>query len=363
MARTDERALARIDVQVHLGTDDEVGAAREALAPLSGRSGEDDEAPLSYRGTRSIHVTLTDGERSDDVRIPSVASPPKPGPMPGRPGSEPKRDLDLSNLYTPSGLLGDGDTNLIPDRIDAVLSPAGEGTTRTVDLAARLGLECGRASGEELPEVHLHIVERRTILLVAAVPEMGEALRDLLEGAIDADTIPAGDDERRLGAERSGNDLDPALARGEIGKTVLVNERVVCTGEHERRLVTRLFDLIGKPNQGHGDASGRPGGNRALQARQARLVAIREGSRLGARRGLARRAGGWTRTSSPRASASARCADRSRSSSIIAMFRTHKHFWKRASKSHRKSRRFGACFVSACCRGSVEGARCFSKRG
>ncbi len=152
MARTDERALARIDVQVHLGTDDEVGAAREALAPLSGRSGEDDEAPLSYRGTRSIHVTLTDGERSDDVRIPSVASPPKPGPMPGRPGSEPKRDLDLSNLYTPSGLLGDGDTNLIPDRIDAVLSPAGEGTTRTVDLAARLGLE---STGISVPLVRL----------------------------------------------------------------------------------------------------------------------------------------------------------------------------------------------------------------
>jgi hypothetical protein len=61
--------------------------------------------------------------------------------MPARPGSTAKDGLSLANLYAIDGLLGDSDNNLIPDRVDVVLSPAGPGTAGTVDLAARLGLE------------------------------------------------------------------------------------------------------------------------------------------------------------------------------------------------------------------------------
>ena len=71
--------------------------------------------------------------------------------MPARPGSGPKRRLDLSNLYTPDGLLGDGDSNLIAERIDAVLSPALP-YNGTLDLAARLGLE---STGLSVPIVRL----------------------------------------------------------------------------------------------------------------------------------------------------------------------------------------------------------------
>ena len=65
-----------------------------------------------------------------------------------RPGGGSKGDLDLSNLYSNQGFLGDSDDNLIPDRVDVLLSPAGDGSAATVDLAARLGLE---ATGVTLP--------------------------------------------------------------------------------------------------------------------------------------------------------------------------------------------------------------------
>ena len=58
-----------------------------------------------------------------------------------RPGSGSKSDLDLANLYGNAGLLGDSDSNLIPDRVDAVLSPAAGTSRRLADVAARLGLE------------------------------------------------------------------------------------------------------------------------------------------------------------------------------------------------------------------------------
>ena len=152
MAKSNERALSRINVQVHLVTSKDVKAASKALSTLSRRHSKEGHAFLSYRDAQWIHVTLTDGERSENVQIPSVAGAPKLGPVPTRPGSGPKHDLDLSNLYTPSGLLGDSDSNHIPDRIDAVLSPAGDGTTRTVTLAARLGLE---STGISVPIVRL----------------------------------------------------------------------------------------------------------------------------------------------------------------------------------------------------------------
>ena len=63
------------------------------------------------------------------------------GPAGPRPGSEAKEKLTLANLYTNDGLFGDADNNRIPDRLDVLLSPAGQGTEGTVNLAARIGLE------------------------------------------------------------------------------------------------------------------------------------------------------------------------------------------------------------------------------
>lgn len=105
-----------------------------------------DYAP-SYEHVEAVVLEMEGAE----VRFPRVEDGARDGPIPERPGSGPKRELDLSNLFTPDGLLGDTDSNLIADRIDVVLSPFGV-IERTADIAARLGLQ---AAGMSVPIVRL----------------------------------------------------------------------------------------------------------------------------------------------------------------------------------------------------------------
>src|SRR5205807_4985970 len=65
-----------------------------------------------------------------------------------RPGGGAKENFDLSTFYANEGALGDSDNNLIPDRVDVLLTADGDGTDGVVDLAARLGLE---ATGIQVP--------------------------------------------------------------------------------------------------------------------------------------------------------------------------------------------------------------------
>ena len=161
-------AYSRIDVEVDLGTAAEIAQARKVLAGLrtaaapahrprggaspetphpaaTGAAGQDDSEaegpPLSYKGVALVRVHLTAPQGTPVQVDVAPAEAPAPGPIPARPGSGAKENLDLSNLYTPDGLLGDSDSNLIPDRLDALLVPNGAGVNRTVDLGARLGLE------------------------------------------------------------------------------------------------------------------------------------------------------------------------------------------------------------------------------
>ena len=71
----------------------------------------------------------------------------EPGPNPRRPGGAAKESLDLSSIYSNEGFLGSSN-NVIPDRVDVVLSPSGDGVEGVLDLAARLGLE---STGVSLP--------------------------------------------------------------------------------------------------------------------------------------------------------------------------------------------------------------------
>lgn len=108
--------------------------------------------PLSYPGARAIEVQLVTAAGAPvSVILPRVEAPPGAELPPGRrPGAGAKETLDLSSLFSNDGLLGDSDNNLIPDRVDAVISPAGEATEGVVDLAGRIGLE---SAGVSLPLV------------------------------------------------------------------------------------------------------------------------------------------------------------------------------------------------------------------
>ena len=162
-------SIARIDVDVTVTSAADLRRARRALAELrspgaapanprpasqsgtgAGGSGtpqqadaDDQKQPLSYPTVPTIAFHLASaagGDRPIDVEVSRVAAPPA-GPLGRRPGAGAKENLDLSAVYANDGLLGDSDSNLIPDRIDTILVPSGEGIERTVDVAARLGLE------------------------------------------------------------------------------------------------------------------------------------------------------------------------------------------------------------------------------
>lgn len=132
--RVTRSGISRLLLEVELASADEISRARSAL-----REG------LGYEGVARLSVRLSAAGRPVEVEVPRKPISPKSAALPPRPGSEPKHDLDLSNLFTPDGLLGDSDRNLIADRIDAVLSPAG-GYRGVVDLAARLGMETAGVS-------------------------------------------------------------------------------------------------------------------------------------------------------------------------------------------------------------------------
>jgi hypothetical protein len=151
--------IARLDVEIAVaGTTDaararQVLAARRSAKPAAGTpaagsperagTGADTAAapPLSYATVPAIAFRIVPpAGRAVEVLVPRAEAP-EPGPMGRRPGAGAKDNLDLSSLYSIEGLLGDGDTNLIPERIDTILVPSGDGVERTMDVAARLGLE------------------------------------------------------------------------------------------------------------------------------------------------------------------------------------------------------------------------------
>ncbi len=136
--RSGTDALDRLDVTVSVASGSAQLKARDALRALAG-SREPTRA-LAYPGARSLHIALiATGAPTTSV---DIAQPPSAaGPRGPRPGSEAKDKLDLANLYSVDGLLGDANHNLIPDRMDVLLVPFGEGLNGTLNLAARLGLE------------------------------------------------------------------------------------------------------------------------------------------------------------------------------------------------------------------------------
>ena len=136
--------LQMLEVTVEVGSLAGLRRARSALRELARsrrRPSREANSLLSYQGVRSLQVRLEAfGVRAELVEVPTTARL-TPGPRGSRPGSAAKDNLDLSNFYTVEGLLGDSDENLIPDRMDALLSPFGDGTSGMIDLAARIGLE------------------------------------------------------------------------------------------------------------------------------------------------------------------------------------------------------------------------------
>ncbi len=135
-------AVDRVLVDVQLTGGDFI-KAQVALNQFTATAARDAKRALSYPAVREIRVRLrTLNGGSTFVDIPRAVAPDPPSLPPARrPGSGAKDNFDLSTFYSNDGALGDSDNNLIPDRIDTVLSPDGDGTGGVIELAARFGLE------------------------------------------------------------------------------------------------------------------------------------------------------------------------------------------------------------------------------
>jgi hypothetical protein len=135
-----ERAL----VELQMTNAADVLKARVALSQLRATGQRDPKRALSFARIRSLAVRLhAPGAAAVTVNLPRTAAAETAPTQPAvrRPGGGAKENLDLSTFFTIDGALADSDNNLIPDRIDLILSPEGDGTTAVVDFAARLGLE------------------------------------------------------------------------------------------------------------------------------------------------------------------------------------------------------------------------------
>ena len=137
----DGDAASRVVVNAQMASGADLVKAQAALNQLKASGGP--TRALSYAGVRALRFhLLAASSRGALVELPRAAPAPPPAPPPARrPGGGAKANLDLSSFYSIEGALADTDNNLIPDRVDVVLSPDGEGSEGVVDLAARLGLE------------------------------------------------------------------------------------------------------------------------------------------------------------------------------------------------------------------------------
>lgn len=149
--------------------------------------GRGSTSPLAYPGLASVEVRIAGGST---LRLPGRASPDRPGPISGRPGSGNKSDLDLSNLYTADGLLGGAP---IPSRVDAVLVPGGTGNDGVPEAGARLGLE---STGLVIPLVHpADRIASASSMPVMVLTGFGNPLTAQLadSGSIDLASLGAGE--------------------------------------------------------------------------------------------------------------------------------------------------------------------------
>ena len=130
----------------------EVVKAQVALNQFKATSARDPKRALSYPSVRTLQVRLraagSSGASVDLPRAPAAADTAAAAPPARRPGGGAKENFDLSTFYAIDGALADTDNNLIPDRVDVLLSADGDGTSGVVDLGARLGLE---STGISLP--------------------------------------------------------------------------------------------------------------------------------------------------------------------------------------------------------------------
>jgi len=145
--------VERVVVALQMAGGGDVIKAQVALNQFKATTARDAKRPLSYASVGSVQIRMRApgmGVVSVDLPRPAASDAAAPAVQPParRPGGGAKENFDLSSFYSIDGALADSDNNLIPDRVDVVLSGEGDGVGGLIDLGARLGLE---STGVALP--------------------------------------------------------------------------------------------------------------------------------------------------------------------------------------------------------------------
>jgi len=191
--------VGRVIADVYLGTSDQIEPAVQALREVATLTPDStlsaDSLGFDDVGLESVDVRLVGPTPGADafVRIAGRSAPARPGPVAGRPGRGVKDELDLSTLYSIRGLLGDSDSNLIPDRIDALIVPGSGGLEGLPELGARIGLEStGLVVPLVVPDDHIERpASEATLVLVGREHALTRQIAD--SGGVDLSTLGAGD--------------------------------------------------------------------------------------------------------------------------------------------------------------------------
>ena len=144
VVRPNTDAVERIVIDLQMANGGDVIKSQVALNQFKAIGSRDPKRALSYPAVRSVRMRVRGvGAGPVSVDLPRVTTTETAASQPPgrRPGGGTKENFDLSTFYSIDGALADSDNNLIPDRVDVVLSAEPDGGNAAVDLAARLGLE------------------------------------------------------------------------------------------------------------------------------------------------------------------------------------------------------------------------------
>jgi len=215
VTKKDEIGIHSITAQVEINSTD-ISLSQAAIEELVVRKQETSEdsqteTPLRYPGINLVEVNIQDGAT---LKIENQQDPPEPGPVPSRPGKSAKKSMDLSNIYSSDGILGDSDNDVIPDRLDAMIISGQSGISLLPDLTGRIGLE---STGITIPFVESATDLKEpsslgTLMLVGTENRLTNQLAD--SGKVELSLLDAGEGLIQIIPEAFGGDHSAMILTG-----------------------------------------------------------------------------------------------------------------------------------------------------
>ena len=156
VVRPNTDAVERIVIDLQMANGGDVIKSQVALNQFKAIGSRDPKRALSYPAVRSVRMRVRGvGAGPVSVDLPRVTTTETAASQPPgrRPGGGTKENFDLSTFYSIDGALADSDNNLIPDRVDVLLSPDGDGAEeepgRGVGEPGERGFEPGHTEHPE----------------------------------------------------------------------------------------------------------------------------------------------------------------------------------------------------------------------